>query len=316
MENYVKPQWGKGTSALKDNFNSIIICLSLCVVFIYFEGIPALYQIITCVSVTAFSEYLFMKLILKRQFSSDLSFLVTGLVIALLLPASAPLYVSVCASVFAVAVCVFPFGGYRNAPFSPAAAGLAFVSSAFSSHLLPDSENLTSLLSGGEVFSLDFFSVTDILTGALPSSSGSASVLVLFAGAVYLFIVNRQKLIPSLGYLLSSAVFAFAFPRVNSGRLTSVFLEVCAGSLIFTSLLLINSSAPSYRKSSHAFLYGFFGGIITMLLRHFSPSLMPEIFSVLIMNALGICFSSQGKPQKEKSFIPSSFSERKEAESR
>ena len=160
--------------------------------------------------------------------------------------------------------------------------------------ILTDSDSagfkIRSFLGGsiknGQVMNLDFFSVTDILSGSLPGAMGTTSLLTLFAVGLYLFISKKERLIPSFGFILSSGIFALLFPRVSSGRLISVFLELSAGGLIFTALLLINHPVTLPSKKLHGFLYGLSGGVITMALRHFSPVLMPEIFSVLIMNAL------------------------------
>lgn len=275
----------KTDSPLKSSSDSLVVCLSLCITGVYFGGISALMQMLTCLAAVTASELILMKLILKKSLLSDLSFVTSALIIALLLPSDAPLYIGAAASVFSVAVTVFPFGSRKNTPFLPSAAGIAFAVVAFENEL-NYGKDLSSLIKEGGVMSLDFFSITDILSGALPGATGCTSVLTLLAVAIYLFIRKRERLIPSFGFILSAAAFALIFPRVNSGRLSSVFLEISAGSLLFTALLLINDSVTAPKKSLQGFLYGVSAGALTMLMRHFSPVLMPEIFSVLIMNAV------------------------------
>lgn len=275
----------KTDNTLKSSGDTLIVCLSLCVIAIYFGGVSALMQIVTCLFAVTASELLFMKLILKRNLLSDLSFVSSALIIALLLPFDAPLYIGAAASVFSVAVAVFPFGSRLNTPFVPSAAGIAFALTFFKGEL-SYGKDLSFLISEGEVFSLDFFSVTDILSGATDGAMGCTSVLTLLAVAVFLFIRKKESLLPSFGFILSAAAFAFIFPRVNSGRLSSVFLEISAGSLLFTALLLINHPVTAPEKRLHGFICGVSGGVLTMLMRRFSPVLMPEVFSVLIMNAV------------------------------
>lgn len=315
METSVKAPAKKSGAAFKSNLDIIIICLSLCVPAVYYGGLSAFLNIISCIGATALSEFVFIKSLLKKQFSSDMSFLVTGLVIALLLPSWAPVYVGISACIFAVAVCVFPFGGWCNTPFIPSAAGIAFAVTAFRNELtnFEGSKDLATRISEGEIFSLDFFSVTDILSGSLPGAMGCTCVLALIASAIYIFIRNRKRLISSSGYLLAAAIYAFFFPRVNAGRFSSAFLEICAGSLLFTALLLINDNLTSPEKKLRAFIYGFSGGIIAMLLRTFSPTLMPEIFSVLFMNALWPALTGETVNRKLRFDTPTFFSKRKEA---
>jgi Na+-translocating ferredoxin:NAD+ oxidoreductase RnfD subunit len=282
------------------SLDTLLVCLSLCVPALYFGGFSALQLIITCLVTVSVSEYILMKLICKRNILSEFSFVASALTIALLLPSDAPLYVGAAASLFSVLVAVFPFGSRLNTPFVPSAVGIAFALTAFKNEISYGND-LSSLISEGQVMSLDFFSVTDILSGAHDGAMGATSLLTLFSVGLYLFIRKKERLLPSLGFILSSAVFAFIFPRVSSGRLTSVFLELSAGSLIFAALLLINHPVTSPEKKLHSFIYGAFGGVLTIALRHFSPVLMPEIFSVLIMNAL--LSAVTGEPVNRKNIL-------------
>ena len=282
MKASLRKPFSKEESDLKHTVDILIICLSLCVPSVYYGGLSAFLQIAVCLLSVTVSELIFMKLILKKNLFSDFSFISSALIIALLLPDDAPLSVSAIASVFSVAVCVFPFGSRLNTPF---AAAIAFALSAFKNDL-SYGKDLSFLIGEGEVMSLDFFSVTDILSGALPGATGYSCILALIAAGIYLFIRKKESLISSLGFILVVAAFALLFPRVNSGRLSSVFLELSAGSLLFTALLLINDPVTSPSKKLSRFIYGAFGGLITMLMRHFSPTLMPEVFSVLLMNAV------------------------------
>lgn len=285
MKASLRKPFSKEESDLKHTVDILIICLSLCVPSVYYGGLSAFLQIAVCLLSVTVSELIFMKLILKKNLFSDFSFISSALIIALLLPDDAPLSVSAIASVFSVAVCVFPFGSRLNTPFVPSAAAIAFALSAFKNDL-SYGKDLSFLISEGEVMSLDFFSITDILSGALHGATGCSCILALIAAGIYLFIRKKESLIPSLGFILVVAAFALLFPRVNSGRLSSVFLELSAGSLLFTALLLINDPVTSPSKKLSRFIYGAFGGLITMLMRHFSPTLMPEVFSVLLMNAV------------------------------
>ena len=282
----------KTDSSRKSSFDSLVVCLSLSVPAIYYGGISALKLIAVCLATVTVCEYALLKLICKRNIASELSFIPSALAIALLLPSDAPLYVAVAASVFSVAVAVFPFGSRLNTPFVPSACGIAFALTVFRNELSYGND-LAFLISEGKVFSLDFFSVTDILSGNTDGAMGCTSLLTLMAVAVYLFIRKKESLIPTLGYILSACLFAFIFPRVNSGRLSSVFLELSAGSLVFTALLLINDTVTAPENKLKGFIYGAAGGILAMLMRHTSPTLMPEIFSVLIMNALLPAFTGE-----------------------
>ncbi len=285
------------------NADIFAICLALSAVGVYHGGIYALWQILLCSASAVVSEYIGFKLILKKNTVGDLSALTTGMIIALMLPSSAPFYVGVSACVFAIIVAKLPFGDVRNTPFLPSAAGFCFAAMMFTdavftypaygsdfaffgSESFVKGETLFDMLSKGNSLSLNVFGRVSLLSGAYPGATGTTSMLVLAGGFGYMAIRHPKRLFASSGYILSSAVFAFLFPRVNSGRLSSVVIELCAGGLIFASLLLITDPVTSPRKPDRAFLYGLMGGSICMLLRYFSKTPDAACFSILITNAL------------------------------
>ncbi len=293
---------------LSYNRDTVLICLALSVVGIYLNGIAAFYQLALSVAAAVLCEGISFRLILKKSSLSDLGALSTGLVIALLLPASAPLYVAPTASAFAVLIAKLPFGDGRNAPFLPSAAGFCFAAMLFPKEVftypaLTDTASvvffgqegfvkgttLLEMLATGNSLSVNIFGISKLLSGRIPGAAGTVSVLCLMGVFGYLAVRAPKRLVCSLGFLLSAGLTAFAFPRINSGRLVSVIMELCASSLIFVALIMINNPVNCPKKPFKAFLYGAVGGVIAMLLRYFSPIADPTVFTVLIMNALWVC---------------------------
>ncbi len=285
------------------NADIFAICVALAAVGVYHWGINALWQILLCSLSAVLCEFISFKAVLKKNTLSDLSALTTGIIIALLLPVSAPFYVGISASAFAILVAKLPFGDVRNTPFLPAAAGFCFAAMMFTdavftypavgsefaffgSEGFTKGETVFDMLSKGNSLSLNVFGRVSLLSGSYPGAIGTTSMLVLLGGFGYMGVRHPKRLFASSGYLLSAAVFAFLFPRVNSGRLSSVIIELCAGGLIFAALLLITDPVTSPRKPDRAFLYGLTGGALCMLLRYFSKTPDAACFSILIANAL------------------------------
>ncbi len=285
------------------NADIFAICLALSAVGVYHGGIYALWQILICSLTAVLCETVSFKAVLKRNTAGDLSALTTGMIIALLLPVSAPFYVGICASAFAILVVKLPFGDVRNTPFLPSAAGFCFAAMMFTDSVFTypatgsefaffgtegfvKGETLFDMLSKGNSLSLNVFGRVSLLSGNYPGAIGTTSMLVLLGGFGYMAVRHPKRLFASAGYILSAAVFAFLFPRVNSGRLSSVIIELCAGGLIFTALLLITDPVCSPRKPDRAFFYGLMGGAVCMLLRYFSKTPDAACFSILITNAL------------------------------
>lgn len=321
----------------KYNFDILLVCLALSVIGIHLNGIYAFWQIGVCSLSAVICEALSFKLILKKNTVSDLSALTTGMIIALMLPVSAPFYVGICACIFAVLVAKLPFGDVRNTPFVPAAAGFCFAAMMFTDAVFtyPDvnsafaffgsdgfikGETVFDMLSKGDSPSLNVFGRITLLSGAYPGAIGTTSMLALFGVFAFLAIKHPKRIIASLGYLSAAAVFAFLFPRVNSGRFNSVLAEICAGGLILAALLLVNDPVTSPRKPSRAFVYGAVAGSICMLLRYFSKTPDPTCFSVLITNALWpvltgeTVLSKKTAVRKKRAFVK--ITEKREAEKR
>ncbi len=290
------------------NRDTVLICIALSVAGIYLNGMNAVYQIAASVATAVICEALSFRLILKKKTLSDLGALSTGLVIALLLPSSAPLYVSATASAFAVLIAKLPFGDGRNAPFLPSAAGFCFAAMLFPREVFTypalteaasgvffgqdgfiKGTTLLEMLKTGNSLSFNIFGISGLLSGRVPGAIGTVSVLCLMGVFGYLLIRAPKRLICSFGFLLTAGLIAFAFPRINSGRLVSVIMELSASSLIFVALIMINNPVNCPHKPFEAFLYGTLGGIIAMLLRYFSAISDPTVFTVLIMNALWVC---------------------------
>ena len=285
------------------NADVLAICLALSSAGIFLWGIHALWQILLCSLTAVVCEAVSFKAVLKKNTTGDLSALTTGMIIALLLPVSAPFYVGMSASAFAILVAKLPFGDVRNTPFLPSAAGFCFAAMMFTDTVFTypaagsdfafygtedfvKGSTLFDMLSKGNSLSLNVFGRVSLLSGNYPGAIGTTSMLVLLGGFGYMAVRHPKRLFSSAGYLLSAAVFAFLFPRVNSGRFSSVIIELCAGGLIFSALLLITDPVSSPRKPERAFFYGLTGGAICMLLRYFSKTPDAACFSILITNAL------------------------------
>lgn len=286
------------------NLDTVLLCLGLFAVGISLNGKAALYQGIICLVSGIVSEYIGFSLIIKRKGFSDMSVFASSMLIALLLPASSPLYIGALASAFAVFVAKIPFGGCVNAPFVPAAAGFCFVCLLFPEEVFtypeiyPESlaffgdggfikgETLIDMLRSGKGIKLNIFGITNLLTGNIPGAVGTTSLLALFGAFIYRLIRNRRALISSLGFILSSAVFVCLFPRLNTDILTCVITELSAGSLLFIAVMLINDPVTCPAKPMRALIYGLLAGVLSMALRYFCAIYDPGVFAVLIMNCL------------------------------
>jgi len=268
----------------------------------YFYGFQALLLLAVSVLSAVLSEA-FCSLILRRKDSglADLNAVFTGAVIALMLPANAPLFLAATGSIFAVLAAKLPFGGAKTAPFMPAAAGFAFlcvcwpgkvfhypaVTAQFGAAAPFAGESLASLLHNGNSLSLNFINVFDILAGNVPGPMGAGCILVILASSCYLLFTRPKTLLAPLGYAAGCAVSALLFPRVSTGHFSSMFLELCSGTLVFTALFLLPDPAVSPQGGNlRRAGYGVLSGVLCMVMRHFGAYEEGACFALLLSNAV------------------------------
>ncbi len=237
----------------------------------------------------------------RRTTLSDGTAVVTGLIVSLLLPASVPLFVPVIATAFAVCIVKLPFGGSGHNLFNPAAAGLAFVTECFSKHVFsyPAREAVipftvwnpnvnvaaspAGLLKTGGSTS---FSWVDLLIGQVTGPIGAVAILIICAGAVYLFIRRSAAPLLTLSCLATCAVAAALFPRATDITwYQSVLVELCSGYLVFGAVFMLNDPVTSPRHPLAHVIFGVMVGALTMIMRHIGQFEEGFCFALLLCNA-------------------------------
>ena len=239
---------------------------------------------------------LFGSILLKMKISvGNLSAVGTGLMIALMLPASAPWWLPVCGSAFAIVAAKLPFGRVERLPFSPAAAGMAFLTVCFpqlvfaypkvSPALSGTGVSLAAMLAQNTSLSLSSVRAIDMLTGNFPGPMGASCILVLLGSAIYMLIRRTRLFISVAGFLTGGALVALCLPRVAS-LLPSVVMELCAGTMLFAALFLITEPGAQSEKPLLQLLLGFFGGALCLLMRRFGAFEESACFAVLLTQAV------------------------------
>ena len=281
------------------HFDALLMLLPLCVMAVYYYGSGALWRILACMAAGVVSETVGALIMRCPRDISDCSALFIGAATALMLPADIPFYIALSGTAFAIVVVKLPLGGTNSVPFVPTAAGFAFMTLCWPDRVFrypvigTGSEyvqglSLAGMLHSGTSIRPNTVNIFDILIGNFPGPMGASCVLVLAAGMIYLAARYRRAIVNTLSFLLAAALMALLFPRIYAGnvRLTSLLMELCSGLLIFAAVFFVTDPAISPRKISHRFLYGFFSGIVCMLLRYFSNFEDSVCFGILIADAV------------------------------
>jgi len=240
-------------------------------------------------------------LVRGRRFNvRDLSSLVTGLLIPLLMPATISYGVVVLACIFAIVVVKHPFGGIGENLFNPAAGGVAFAIACWPEKMFAYPNIFATIPLGGvsgvatvssTAYTLKMGGVPgadlgDVLLGLTPGPVGAASILVVLACLLYLAYRRTVPLIQPVCFLAAAALMAFLFPRADIGRTYSVAYELMSGSLVFGGVFLLSDPVTSPKRFGARALYGLTAGVLVMVFRRFGGFEQGVTFAVLLMNAV------------------------------
>ena len=255
-------------------------------VAVFNHGIKAIFlallSVITCIVCRRVGEK-----VLNCDFSSrDFSNWIIGITFALLLPSTATWWMVVSGAIFAIVVCVLPFGKTANSPFVPAAAAVAFVTLCWPERMFSyadtSSISLNKMLSQGNSIGSNAVAFLEVLTGALPSAMGAGCIIALLGALVFIAIRRPKDTIPAFTFMLAVIIMAILFPRVSTGRFISVIMEVCGGEVLFGAIFFMTYPSILPKRTFARIFWGFGGGIVCMLMRYFGALEEPMCFGVLI----------------------------------
>ena len=253
---------------------------------IYNFGPRALLVTLCCIVTCVLSE-LVMELILKKKIRiSDFSACVTGLLIALNLPVSIPLWQAALGCVFAIVVVRELFGGLGKNFMNPALAGRCFLIISFPSAMTDFATDaytgatpLAVLKSGGAV------NVKDMFFGSIPGTIGETSVLMLLIGAALLILTGVIDLWIPGSYILSFIVFVCLF---GSHGFDPAFISahLAGGGLMRGAFFMATDYVTRPVSKKGQVVFGIFLGIMTGIFRLFGPSAEGVSYAIILGNCI------------------------------
>ncbi len=272
----------------------IIMLAAPCFVALWYYGGKFLSVAATGV-LTALACDFAAKAILGKVFHlRDFSNIFIGLAIAVMLPAGIPLYVPAAAAAFAVLAVKTPFGGALHAPFVPAAAGFAFISICFkdmvfdysvnSETKLLGAESIGRMLMKGQSVYIGGSNIFDIIAGNVAGPMGTGCAILMLACSAYLFVRRKKSLLATLGFIAMCVIYAVVSPRTNASVLTSIVLELSAGSLMFAGVFLLTDHATLPQNGINRVIYGAICGVICMEMRKLGVFEETVCFAILLAN--------------------------------
>lgn len=262
-------------------------------------GVRTFNVTLVCIILSFVAEWICGRLIYHRTTVKDGSAIVTGLLLALTLPATVPYWVAAAGSVFAIIVVKGLGGGLGKNIFNPALAARAFLLLFWPSYLTryaaPGAElsltgsNVDMVSSATPLHHMQMpalpeESLMDMFLGNRGGTIGEVCTLALLIGGVYLIV--RKVISPRIpaAYLGTVAVLSLVFFKGES-PVAWMFYSLLGGGVVLGALFMATDYATSPVTPKGQIIYGIGCGVLTVLFRNFG--LFPEgvTYAILLMNA-------------------------------
>ena len=270
-------------------------------------GFKALLLILITIASCVATEWVFNKIIHKKNTIDDLSAVVTGLPLALNLPVALPWWEAVIGGVFAIAIVKMMFGGLGQNFMNPALGARCFLLIAFAA----DMTNFTTDTYTGATplalirnEGLGSVNVMDMLIGNTAGTIGETSVIAILIGAIILILTGVIDLKIPGAYIISFAVFILLFGG-HGFDVNYLVAELCGGGLMLGAFFMATDYVTSPITPMGKIIFGISCGVLTGIFRCFGANAEGVSFAIILSNLF--------VPLIEKVTVPAAFGLVKEA---
>lgn len=286
----------------------VIALLPSVLVTILFYGWSAVVILASSVVFCVLLEYLITKYLLKKPGTiGDMSAVVTGIILALNLPPTAPWWVAMIGAIVAIGVAKMTFGGLGQNVFNPAITGRVFLLISFPaimttwggakgfiggadavSGATPLGIVKEGLMQGQtlqQIFDLHDFSYAQMLFVNMGGSAGEISAIAIIIGFIYLLARKVIRPYITLSILVTVAVFSGIFWLIDPSQYTDPLFNLLTGGVLLGSVFMATDYVTSPMSDKGGIIFGIGIGIITMLIRYFGSYPEGMSFAILIMNS-------------------------------
>lgn len=278
----------------------LIALLPATLASIYFFRFAALKLIVVSIIAAVVAEFVSQKIMKRKTTITDLSAIVTGLLVAMNIPASAPWWIALIGSAFAIVICKQLFGGLGNNFINPALAARAFLLASWPVIMTtwtstgPDAMTTATPLGilkpGGEAVGDSLPSIFDAFVGNIGGSLGETSALLLLIGAVYLLwrgVINLRAPLTFIGtVIIFTGIYAFTSldPNAPAIGLEFVMYQVVSGGLILGAFFMATDYSSSPITPKGQIIFGIGCGLLTSIIRLYGGYPEGVSYSILLMN--------------------------------
>ena len=279
---------------VRSNVTTKGIMLDVCIALlpatsfgIYNFGYRALIIIVTAIAASVLTEYIYERCMKLPVTTSDLSAIVTGLLLALNLPSTVPLWIPLLGGVFAILIVKQLFGGLGKNFMNPALAARCFLLISFAGPMTNFAyDGVTgatplAALKGGE--SVDLMKM---FLGTTGGTIGETSVVAILGGAIYLLIRKVISIRIPLSIICTVAVFTCIYALATGRGFDYEFIlaHICGGGLMLGAWFMATDYVTSPITPIGKILFGVLIGVLVSIFRLFGSSAEGMSYAIIIGN--------------------------------
>ena len=239
-----------------------------------FRDTHAWLVVIVTTAAAVLTEYIYEKLMHKPITIKDFSAVVTGLLLALNLPPTAPLWMGVLGSVFAILVVKQLFGGLGQNFMNPALAARCFLLISFTGRMtsftydgISGATPLAAIRANVEAGNSALAGVNsmDMLLGKIGGTIGETSVIAIMIGAIILILMGIIDLRIPGTYIVTFALFIGIFGGFVDGigffNIPYMTAQLCGGGLMLGAWFMATDYVTSPITKKGQIVYGIILGV-------------------------------------------------------
>ena len=287
----------------------LIALLPTTVLGIWAHGAYSAMIIAVSIAAAVLTEYLFDKVTKRKNTIGDCSAIVTGLLLALTLPARVPVYIPVLGAVFAILVVKCLFGGLGHNIMNPALAGRSFLLISFGTAMT--GYTLDSVAGATPLAQVAAGQTVDLLALCIGNTSGviGSSALGLLVGGIYLLLSGGITWEIPTSMIVSFTAFVAIF---GGHGLSPVYIlpQILGGGLLMAAFFMATDPVSSPSTTKGQLIFGAFTGILIGLFRVKGASADSTTYAVLLADLVGPVIDDLFVPIPYAYYIPK---ERKKA---
>ncbi|WP_346708853.1 RnfABCDGE type electron transport complex subunit D [Massilistercora timonensis] len=261
---------------------------------VYNFGLSALIMLISTTVSSVLTEYVYEKLMHKKITINDFSAVVTGLLLGLNMPPTAPWWMGVLGGIFAILVVKQLFGGLGQNFMNPALGARCFLMISFAGQMTTfvyDGVTGPTPLSYVKEGALDQVNTMNMLIGTIPGTIGETSVIAIIIGAIFLILMGVIDLRIPGTYIVTFAIFVGIFghvahPEIGFFDPQYITAHLCGGGLMLGAWFMATDYVTSPITKKGQIVYGIVLGLLTGLFRIFGGSAEGVSYAIIISNLL------------------------------